>query len=122
MLRGAFGVFTRRAARAQVRFLVLAMVSAALPASAADFDVTQKDKTFSVASLTVKVGDTLKIMNEDDVTHNITLKPVGRAGVSVDLGLQRPGETVAHRFADIGDFRVRCSIHPHMRMDLKVRP
>jgi plastocyanin len=43
-------------------------------ASAGDVSVTQKDKQFSSGSVTIKVGDTVRFLNDDDVTHNVVTK------------------------------------------------
>lgn len=93
----------------------------ALPALAADLSVSQKNKTFSVPSLSVQVGDTVHFKNFDDVTHNITVKGGGSDDDTDDLGLQKPGVEVSHRFDAKGRYRVVCSIHPRMRMTVNVQ-
>jgi plastocyanin len=91
----------------------------ALPALAADLSVSQKNRTFSTPSLTVHVGDTVHFENFDDVTHNITVKDA--EDDTADLGLQKPGVEVSHRFDAKGRYRVVCSIHPRMRMTVNVQ-
>jgi len=103
------------------KYALLTVVVAAVPAFASDTSVTQKNKTFSSASIVLHVGDTLRFMNEDTVTHNITVKPLGGDDDADDLGLQKPGQAVSHHFTQPGLYRVVCSIHPHMRLDIKVQ-
>jgi plastocyanin len=100
--------------------LILAALCAA-PALAADVAVTQKNQTFSSATLSVHVGDTVRFENADTVTHNITVKGGGDDDDADDLGLQKPGATVSHKFATHGSYRVVCSIHPRMKMTVNVQ-
>ena len=53
------------------RYVIAVLVVLAVPAFAADADITQKNKTFSQTNMTLHVGDTLRIHNEDNVTHNM---------------------------------------------------
>jgi plastocyanin len=98
----------------------LALLGAAFPAFAADMSVTQENQTFSSAAMSLHVGDNLTFNNQDDVTHNITVK--GGADDDVDdLGLQKPGKAVKYTFASKGFYRVICSIHPKMKMTVTVQ-
>ena len=63
------------------------------------------------------VGDTVKFNNVDTVTHNITIKG-GADDDADDLGLQKPGQAVSHKFDAKGVYRVVCSIHPRMKMQI----
>jgi plastocyanin len=51
--------------------LCCAGLLAAGSAHAAEHVVTQKNKAFSVKKLAVKVGDTIKFVNEDSFAHNV---------------------------------------------------
>jgi plastocyanin len=95
----------------------LAAVAAAgaFPALAADLSVIQQNQAFSSSSMSVHVGDKLTFNNQDDVTHNITVKG-GADDDADDLGLQKPGKTVSYTFDAKGSYRVICSIHPKMKM------
>ena len=104
-----------------LRYLLLAAVFVAAPALAADLAITQKNQTFSEASITVHAGDTVRFMNADTVTHNITVNGAGDDDDADDLGLQKPGAAVSHKFAAHGTFRVVCSIHPRMKMTVNVQ-
>lgn len=101
------------------RIVTAAALAAAAPAFAAELSVTQKNQTFSSPNLTAHVGDTLTFHNEDDVTHNITVKD--KDGDPDDLGLQKPGKTVNYKFEAAGSYRVMCSIHPKMKMIVTVQ-
>jgi len=69
--------------------------------------------------MTVHVGDKLTFNNQDDVTHNITVKG-GADDDADDLGLQKPGKSVSYTFDAKGAYRVICSIHPKMKMTVNV--
>jgi len=105
----------------RARCALLAFGLAAAPALAAEMGVTQKNKTFSVPAITLHAGDTLHFHNDDTVTHNITVRAQGDDDEADDLGLQKPGQVVSHTFSARGDYRVVCSIHPHMRLLVKVQ-
>ena len=40
---------------------------------------------------------------------------------SIDLGLQKPGATLTYRFDKPGAYRVRCNIHPSVKMAVTVK-
>lgn len=98
----------------------LAVLGIAFPALASDLSVVQQNQAFSVSTLTVHVGDKLTFNNQDDVTHNITVKG-GADGDVDDLGLQKPGKAVNYTFDAKGAYRVICSIHPKMKMTVNVQ-
>jgi plastocyanin len=100
--------------------IALALLAAALPALAADLSVTQQNQTFSSSTMAVHVGDKLTFKNQDDVTHNITVKG-GADGDADDLGLQKPGKSVSYSFDSKGAYRIICSIHPKMKMTVNVQ-
>ncbi len=102
------------------KLFALGVLAAAFPALAADLSVVQQNQTFSNASMSLHVGDKLTFVNQDDVTHNITVK--GGAGDDADdLGLQKPGKSVSYTFDTKGAYRVICSIHPKMKMTVNVQ-
>jgi plastocyanin len=90
------------------------------PAAFADTtEITQADQTFSQEAVTLKAGDTIHFTNKDSVTHNI--KVMGADGDVDDKGLQKPGEVITEVFAKPGEYKVRCAIHPKMKMTVKVQ-
>ena len=58
--------------------------------------------------------------NDDDVIHNIHIFGPG-ADDDVDLGLQKPGKLLSYKFDKAGFYRVRCNIHPSVKMSVTVK-
>ena len=58
--------------------------------------------------------------NEDDVIHNIHVFGPDNEE-SKDLGLQRPSVALTYKFDKAGAYRVRCNIHPSMKMAVTVK-
>lgn len=101
------------------RLAFFAVLAVALPALAAETAISQKNQTFSMATATIHAGDTVHFHNDDTVTHNITVKSADDD--TDDLGLQKPGQMVSHKFDAKGVYRVVCSIHPRMKMTVTVQ-
>ncbi len=59
-------------------------------------------------SLEVRVGEVIRVVNEDDEGHFVGIFFVGA------------GETVTQRFASPGEFEGNCTIHPSGRLVLTV--
>lgn len=100
--------------------LKLAMLVSVLTASTAHaetFVVVQADKKFSERSLTIKVGDTIEFVNEDTHVHNIHS---ATSGFEFDLGAQATGQTLSIVFDTAGKLKIRCAIHPRMKMKITV--
>jgi len=87
-------------------------------AMAGEAVVAQKDKKFGKDAIAVGVGDTVKFVNEDSVAHNVHSRG---AAETFDLGVQKPGETSGHTFSKPGTYKVRCAIHPKMKLDITVK-
>ena len=87
-------------------------------ASAAEVTITQKDKKFSERKVEVSVGDTIKFVNDDDITHNVHSSTDGQ---SFDLGAQAPGTESSYTFAQAGEVKIRCAIHPKMKLTVTVK-
>jgi plastocyanin len=107
-----------------MRQLAFAGVVAALvfatgvPATAAEAVVHQKGKSFDKDSVAINKGDSVKFVNDDSVAHNVHSRSSGGA---FDLGVQKPGTSSSHTFASDGTFRVRCAIHPKMKLTVTVK-
>lgn len=86
---------------------------------AASVNIEQSGQQFSEKTVSVKPGDALVFVNHDDVTHNINV--INDDDDASDLGLQKPGETLTYKFDKAGRFKVRCSIHPGMKMAVNVK-
>ena len=80
--------------------------------------IDQQGQKFVPNAVTIKAGDTLKFLNSDDVDHNVTV--IDAAGNADDHGIQKPGTPMSIKFSAPGDFAVRCSVHPRMKMQVKV--
>jgi len=99
--------------------LALAGVMITSAAKAVDVAIVQANQHFSQPTATLKVGDNLVFKNQDDVKHNIIV--IDQDGDSVDKGIQKPGEEITHTFDKAGTYRVRCNIHPTMKLDVTVQ-
>ncbi len=85
----------------------------------AEHAVSQKNKEFSQAELTVKPGDKVVFSNDDEVTHNVfSNSPCCK----FNLKTQAPGDKSSVTFEKEGDVEVRCAIHPKMKLTVHVKP
>jgi plastocyanin len=103
------------------RVVVLSLVALgalAVQANAGETAVDQKNLKFSVDSVSVKAGDTIKYHNSDDVNHNLNV--VDSDDFAADQGIQKPGDSLAVKFDRAGTFTVKCAIHPKMKMTVVV--
>jgi plastocyanin len=88
-----------------------------LSAAAAEFEVAQKNKAFTVKTLKIKKGDTVSFPNQDPFFHNVfSLSPTK----TFDLGSYAKGETKKIVFDKAGKVEVECAIHPNMQMIIEV--
>src|SRR5689334_12386437 len=97
------------------RTFVVAALASCLVAGAAlatGTAVSQKGKSFSPDDVSEAAGHMLRIDNDDDVTHNITV--ILPDGTQRNLGVQKPGEAVEVALEKPGEVMVRCGIHPKM--------
>ena len=105
--------------RFSITIAILLGFVASVPA-ATTITVIQKGLALSMASVSLTKGDRLNFTNDDDVIHNIHIfGPDGDA--SVDLGLQKPGKILSYKFDKAGAYRVRCNIHPSVKMAVTVK-
>jgi len=95
----------------------LAILTASVAVQAAESEVSQKNKSFSVKQLKIKKGDTVSFPNHDPFFHNVfSLSPAK----TFDLGSYPSGETRKVTFDRPGTVDVECAIHPHMHMSIIV--
>ena len=86
-------------------------------AIAAESVVSQKGKAFSIKKLKIKVGDSIKFVNDDPFSHNIfSLSPTK----SFDLGSYPQGGAKTVVFDKAGTVEVECAIHPDMTLVIEV--
>jgi plastocyanin len=91
----------------------------AVPA-AATLTIIQRGLALDRESASVARGDRIVFTNDDDVIHNIHILGPGSED-NVDLGLQSPGKKLGYKFDVAGSYRVRCNIHPSVKMSVTVR-
>ena len=86
-------------------------------ALAAEYTVGQKSKAFTVKKLSVKVGDSVKFINEDPFTHNVFSLSDAK---SFDLGSTGQGGFKNIVFDKPGTIEVECAVHPEMKLVVEV--
>ena len=96
-----------------------ALIVAGAAWAAQEHVVAQKNKSFSVKKLAVKVGDSVKFVNEDSFAHNVFSLSAAK---SFDLGSFGNGGTKSVTFDKPGKIEVECAVHPDMRLDIEVTP
>ena len=79
--------------------------------------VSQKAKTFSAETITIKPGDEIVFKNDDEVTHNVFSNT---SGMSFNL-TQAPGATNSQVFNTEGTAEIRCAFHTKMKMTVVVK-
>lgn len=98
---------------------VLTLVLAfAVGAAAAQMTIHQKGKKFSEKKIEIAAGSTVAFLNDDSITHNVYSRSKGN---EFDLGAQEPGSNATHTFSSAGKVKVRCAIHPKMKMTVVVK-
>ena len=86
--------------------------------SATGLQVSQKGRAFQPGELSVRLGDHVRIVNDDaDLLHHAY---IDSDSFSFDSGDQEPGSTAEIVFSVAGDFKVLCGIHPKMKMQVHV--
>jgi plastocyanin len=72
-------------------------------------DMDQRQLHFVPHVLAITMGDTVRFLNHDTVSHNV-FSPEGH----YDLGTWPPGETRSHTFTQIGAYSQLCNMHQNM--------
>jgi plastocyanin len=96
--------------------LILVVMSGGV--RAAGHEVEQKDKAFSVASLTIKSGDNLVFVNRDQITHNVYSTAKGN---EFNLRAQAPGASASVTISGEGTIEIHCAFHPKMKLIVTVK-
>ena len=97
--------------------MIVAFAAGCAAAAAAEKSISQKGKVFSETEITVKKGDSLVFVNDDNVSHNVLSST---ADHEFNLGAMAPGASAPVTFKTTGDVAVICAIHPKMKMAVKV--
>ena len=85
---------------------------------AAEFRVTQGGRQFSPKKLDIKVGDTIVFVNDDKFTHTTYSRTKKH---KFNLGSQKPGVDMKYTFSKAGKIKIRCAIHPKMKLAVNVK-
>ncbi len=91
------------------------------PSVAATTTIVQAGQAFSETDITIKAGDHVKFANQDDVNHNILVQEGDDDDNARDMGVQAPGAAVDVPFDKAGKFKIRCHIHPSMKLSVDVQ-
>jgi len=83
----------------------------------AQHTITEKGKVFSQADISIKAGDTVVFVNDDNVAHNVMSNDDDN---KFNLGLLQPGSSTPVTFNKAGEITILCAIHPSMKMHVKV--
>ena len=70
--------------------------------------VNIKDNQFTPQSVTIKAGDTVSWVNQDQMKHNVDLD-------TAKSPLLGKGETYSHTFDKPGKYSYECEVHPFMK-------
>ena len=97
--------------------VVAALLIGAATAHAETYTVIQAGKNFDTKKITIKLGDSIEFVNQDKVSHNVYSRTKGH---QFDLKLQTPGASNTETFDAPGKVKVRCAIHPRMKLTLNV--
>lgn len=84
-----------------------------------EFEVGQKDKSFTVRTLRIRVGDSINFRNDDPFFHNVFSLSDAR---TFDLGSYPQGQSRKVTFDKAGTIEVECAIHPAMKLQVEVAP
>ena len=104
--------------RLAIAVAILMGLVVAVPA-ATTITVIQRGLALNMASVSLTKGDRLSFTNDDDVIHNIHIFGPG-SDENTGLGLQKPGKLLTYKFDKAGAYRVRCNIHPSVKMAVAV--
>jgi plastocyanin len=86
------------------------------PAAPKTHHVTMDASSFSPATLTVSVGDSVVWTNKDILVHSATSK-----GAPFDSGRMESGATWTYTAKTKGQFPYVCTFHPTMTGELRVQ-
>lgn len=83
--------------------------------------VSMKGLSFEPADLKVKVGETVKWVNDDDAGHDVTGTggPGGKFKSGAPGGLQK-GDTFEHKFTKPGTVQYVCTVHSNMKGKIEI--
>ncbi|MFE4723035.1 cupredoxin family copper-binding protein, partial [Streptomyces sp. NPDC056728] len=86
-------------------------------ATAADHTVKITGMKFATPKLTVKVGETVKWVNEDTAPHTVTTTS---GPAKLDSGTLQKGDSWSYTFTKAGTYEYYCAVHPDMKASITV--
>jgi len=102
-----------------VAVLTAFAVACSIAHAAQEVVVSQKNKAFSTAKLTIHSGDKVTFRNDDSFVHNVFSLTDAN---SFDLGTYPQGQAKSVTFAKPGTYDIECAIHPEMKLQIVVTP
>jgi plastocyanin len=110
---------TRRSIAVAFTAGALTALGTAMVLAVPDYTVSQKGREFHPGEITIKRGETIKIVNDDaDLLHHAY---IDSPTFSFDSGDQTPGTVTPITFTVAGNFNVLCAIHPKMLLVVHVQ-
>jgi plastocyanin len=97
---------------------LLVAIAAGTTLYTSEYEIVQREGKFNKTSVKVSVGDTLRMVNKDDVVHNMVSHS---PGYEADLGFQLPGAAASVLLSKAGTAEFQCAIHPRMKVVVTVR-
>lgn len=92
--------------------------STSAPTSTGEVRLTVKDFAFSPATLTVRPGEKITVVNQDSAAHTVT----ATEGEAFDTGsIPGGGSATLTAPSDTGRYAFDCTFHPSMKGTLIVR-
>lgn len=125
-LAGACGSSSHSSAQARISSTIASSTTSPVSSSAAPTSspaaaaaaIEIKNYKFVPADITVTPGETVRVRNDDSVTHTMTSQAPNKA---FDTGSIDPGATATFTApSTAGSYSYICSIHPFMRGTLTV--
>ena len=79
--------------------------------------ISQKKRKYAPEAVTLQVGETLRVLNDDIFLHHAFIES---DEMEYDSGSMEEGESRDIVFDKQGRFVMKCAIHPKMRLDITV--
>jgi hypothetical protein len=79
------------------------------------------ERYFSPNTVKIKLGDFVRWVNRDSVTHTVTSEVLPAGGQAFDAVLS-PGGSFRARFTRAGEYRYYCAVHPWQGGKIIVEP
>ena len=97
----------------------LFLAATLVPAQAAEFIISQKDKKFLPTTVEAKVGDVLTFVNDEKrKRHNIYTRSSEFSYLKIKK--QKPGDRESVTLTNAGTVVVLCALHPKMKLTIVV--